>query len=385
MLRGLGVSSPIPTASDAGSPARRSMGWLIALALAALVAVANLQTWQLLHRPLEAPGHAGAIAGLAYSAYQRWDDPIAQRYPTDEQVDGDLSILSRYTDRVRTYNSTELPALPGIAARYGMRVTAGVWLDGRLAHNRREIEAIKTAVRDYDNIERVIAGNESLLRDDFPREQLMGYLDELRRSLPVPVSTAEPWHVWLRYPELARHVDFITVHLLPYWEGLPVDAALDYAMKRLDEIRRTFPNKHIVIGEIGWPSQGDRRDGAIASPETQARFIREFLARVRGQGVDYFLMEAVDQPWKTAHEGRVGAYWGIFHADRTPKFELAGPIQPDARWSDKALAASLLAFVPMLWFAGMFARWRMASRLAFCVLIQAAVSLLVWLVALPFD
>ena len=385
MLRGLGHSSPIPIVPTTDQALRRRVGWLIALALAALVAIGNLQTWQLLHRPLDAPGHAGAIAGLAYNAFQRWDDPIGRRYPTDDQIDGDLAILSRYTDRVRTYSSGELPALPGIAARYGLRVTAGVWLDGRPATDRLELEAVKHAARDYDNIERVIAGNESLLRENFTPEQLMAHLDELRRSLPVPVSTAEPWHVWLKHPELARHVDFITVHLLPYWEGVPVEAALDYAMGRLDEIRRTFPNKHVVIGEIGWPSQGDRRDGATASPEAQARFIREFLSRVRGQGVDYFLMEAVDQPWKSAHEGRVGAYWGIFHADRTPKFELAGPIQPDARWSDKALAASLLAFVPMLWFAGAFARWRLASRLAFCVLIQAVASLTIWLVALPFD
>ena len=38
-----------------------------------------------------------------------------------------------------------------------------------------------------------------------------------------PVSTAEPWHVWLAHPELAQAVDYITIHLLPYWEGLPVE------------------------------------------------------------------------------------------------------------------------------------------------------------------
>ena len=62
-------------------------------------------------------------------------------------------------------------------------------------------------------------------------------LDGLRAAVSVPVSTAEPWHVWLSQPELARHVDFITVHLLPYWEGVPVEAAVDDALLRYRQVR----------------------------------------------------------------------------------------------------------------------------------------------------
>ena len=72
--------------------------------------------------------------------------------------------------------------------------------------------------------------------------------------------------IWLRYPELAANADFITVHLLPYWEGLPVQQALEYTFGRLHEVQRRFPDKKIVIGEVGWPSQGDRRDSSRASP-----------------------------------------------------------------------------------------------------------------------
>jgi hypothetical protein len=34
----------------------------------------------------------------------------------------------------------------------------------------------------------------------------------------VPVSTAEYAQTWLDHPDLADAVDFLTVHLLPYWQ-----------------------------------------------------------------------------------------------------------------------------------------------------------------------
>ncbi len=120
----------------------------------------------------------------------------------------------------------------------------------------------------------------------------------------MPVSTAEPWHIWLSQPELAGHVDFITVHLLPYWEGVPVEAALDEALRRYAEVRARFPDKPVVIGEIGWPSGGDAV--GVARPRRRRRpvFVRALPgARRHALNLDYYLMEAVDQPWKRATEG----------------------------------------------------------------------------------
>ncbi len=366
-----------------------SIGRLVGLLLAATLAVGNLVVWHGWHQPVSAPDAQGPIAGFAYNAFGRWDSPIEGRYPGNDAISADLALLSQHTRRIRTYSSSEFPDLPSIAARHGMKVTAGVWLDGRALNDRKEIEAVKEAVRLNPNIERIIVGNESLLTGNLTVEALIGHLKELRRSVRVPVSTAEPWHIWIRFPELARHVDYIAVHLLPYWEGIPSEEAVDYAFQRLEQVRKRFPNKHVVIGEIGWPSRGDRhtyRGGtATASPLEQARFVREFLARVKGKPLDYFVMEAIDQPWKANNEGRVGAYWGLFNADRTPKFALAGPVSPDANWEIKAAAASLLGFVAIAWFAMRFARLRFASRLVYALSLQAIASFVVWLLAVPFD
>jgi exo-beta-1,3-glucanase (GH17 family)/cellulose synthase/poly-beta-1,6-N-acetylglucosamine synthase-like glycosyltransferase len=368
---------------------KRSTGRFAGLALAAVLAVGNLVAWHQWHQPVAAPDAQGPIAGLAYSPFGRWDSPIEQRFPSNASIDADLRMLGGLTRRIRTYSASELPDLPAIAAEHGLKVTAGAWLDGRADNNRKELDALKQAVRDNPAIERVIVGNETLLHGSVGIDRLVEHLREMRRALRVPVSTAEPWHIWMRYPELARNVDYIAVHLLPYWEGVPSEVAVDYALERFEQVKARFPNKHVVIGEIGWPSRGDRltRAGstATASPMEQARFMREFLARVKGKPVDYFVMEAIDQPWKASNEGRVGAYWGLFHADRTPKFQLDGPVVADRHWEIEAALASLVGFVAMAWFTTRFARMRLASRIAYSLLLQGAASFVVWLLAVPFD
>ena len=260
----------------------------------------NLGLWWSLHLETTSPDSTGQVSGFAYNAFGRWDSPLEQKYPDASQIESDLAMLAKSTRRIRTYSSSELPMLPAIANKHGIRVTAGVWLDKRQENNRLEIAAgIKAAAR-HPNIERMIVGNETQLHGLLTTDQLARQLDYVRASVSVPVSTAEPWHVWLRNPKLANHVDYILVHLLPYWEGVPHGVAVEYAMRRYREMQQRFPDKTIVIGEIGWPSNGDRFKHAHASELAQAQFIRDFLATANGKNLDYFLMEAIDQPWKQA-------------------------------------------------------------------------------------
>ena len=92
-------------------------------------------------------------------------------------------------------------------------------------------------------------------------------------------------------------------------------------IKVYERLRQAYPGKRIVIAEFGWPSAGLNRQDAVPSPLTQAEIVRDFVARADAMGIDYSIVEAFDQPWKT-NEGSVGPYWGIFDADRSPKFAL---------------------------------------------------------------
>ncbi len=380
---------------------------LSAFLLAAVIAAANWSFWSWINRPPESAPWNGAVGGFAFNGFRRDQSPLPPNkvFPSDQELGEDIAMLSKYSKRLRTYSAYDAFNVPALARKYGMTVTAGAWLDRWKDGNDEQIKYLIEQAREFDNVERVIVGNETLLRGDLTPKELIGYIDIVKRRVRQPVSTAESWDIWLttdrekskQMHEVARHVDFITVHLLPYWEGVPRAGAVDHVEKRYTAMQREYPNKKIVVGEVGWPSGGSRVPlknleqpnepivYSTASVSDEAQFIRGFLPLAKKLGIDYYLMEAFDQPWKRVNEGRTGAYWGIFNADREAKFTFDGPVVTDPGWPRKATVASILALFPIIAFCIAFARFRWGGRLFFGVVIQAAMTLVVWLVTLPFE
>jgi exo-beta-1,3-glucanase (GH17 family)/glycosyltransferase involved in cell wall biosynthesis len=358
-----------------------------AILLALVVAALNIGLWWWGNLPKGPEDWHGQINGFAVSFFQRYQNPFKQDFPTDDQIDGDLKVLRQYTGRIRTYSTLLNPQVFRLAQKEGLKVMAGADIDTRLDNNEKELETLIAVANRYpDTIERVVVGNEVLFRNNLPVEKMISYLDRARAHIRQPVTIAEPDYIWLKYPELADHVDFITIHLFPFWNGLDRSTALAAAEGAYNSIKQRFPNKHIVVGEVGWPSNGDHRERAYPSISNEAIFDREWLIWAKANHVDYYLFEAFDQPWKEGlGEGRTGAYWGVFNADRQLKFPLTGPVVEDTGWPWKALAASLLAIIPMIWFGIGFSRFKVTGRLFFDVLIQLACGLIVWSVTLPFN
>ena len=195
------------------------------------------------------------------------------------------------------------------------------------------------------NVVRIIVGNESLLRKDVTVNQLISYLDRVQKVINAPVSTSEPWHVWLEYPQLADHVDYIAVHILPYWEGIAVDNAILFANQRMEMLKAAFPGKPIVITEIGWPSRGPTRRAAKASLANQASFIRNFLSTARQENYTYYILEAFDQVWKRDLEGEVGTAWGVYNAERVTKFPHMDPVVRIPQWRTLAGICTSIALI----------------------------------------
>jgi len=349
-----------------------------------LVLLANFGAWALLNRPVTPADWNGQIRGLSFSPFQKDQDPQRGQFPSHADIDQDLARLAGWVRNVRTYSSLDgLEQVPQLAARYGLTVTAGAWLDRRNERNQQELDGLIRNARAYADIDRLIVGNEVLLRDDMSVQELIGHLRRVKRETHLPVSTAEPWHVWLEHPELVRTVSFIAVHLLPYWEGVPADQALAQVMHRYHELRRAYPDKPILIAEVGWPSAGNRTMAAEASRTRQAAFVRGFLQLAEREQWDYFLMEAYDQPWKTALEGPAGSHWGLFTAERNLKYPLTGPVYEYPEWPAQAKVALGVALLPLL---GFLLRWRnirTQGRIVFAVLIQTAASLVTWSLYLP--
>jgi Glycosyl hydrolases family 17 len=173
-----------------------------------------------------------------------------------------------------------------------------------------------------------------LLRGELSSAQLAGYLHEVRAAVNVPVTYADVWEFWLRHPELASSVDYITIHILPYWEDRPVppEDAVQHVADVYEKVQKAFPGQQVMIGETGWPSAGRARQAANASLVNEARYLREFLRYAATVQMPYNVIEAFDQPWKREQEGSAGGYWGIFDRDARPKFAMVGPVTEEPRW-----------------------------------------------------
>jgi exo-beta-1,3-glucanase (GH17 family)/cellulose synthase/poly-beta-1,6-N-acetylglucosamine synthase-like glycosyltransferase len=342
----------------------------------ALVLFANFATWALVNRSTIERPWGGVINGLSYSGWRAGDE--ANKL-SDADIDRDMAILEGHTNSVRTYGVSDgLDHIVAAAGRHGLNVTLGAWISRDSAANAAEVAHLIDIVHANPNVKRVIVGNEALLRADISINDLIDLIERVKRQVSIPVSTAEPWHVWLKYPQLADSVDFITVHILPYWEGVPEDGALKYVMYRYRQLANAFPDKHIYIGEVGWPSEGQWVQGAEPSQINQAKFIRDFLNAATDERLDYSVVESFDAPWKRDIEGSVGAHWGLWNADRQPKFPMSGAVSESTRWIWGCLIASLLALYPIQKFVRNRQDLRFGGQLFYAGLMQAVASVLVW-------
>lgn len=351
------------------------------LLILAIFATLTFAVWAYLNRPTREPPWPARIQGFAFSPFRANEDPTRFEMPTDEEIDADLALLEGKVNAVRTYSvEGTLADVPELADKHGLNVALGAWLDAHLDQNEEQLRAVIDLANSHQNVVRVIVGNEVLYRGDLTVEQLEKYLDRARDAIGAPVGTAETWHTWLAHPELAQHVDFIGVHFLPYWEGVGVDAAVDYSFAQLKRLQRTFPHKPIVVAEIGWPSRGRTRESAVASVANEALFLRRFLHRAEHDQIVYYVMEAFDQPWKAYLEGAVGSYWGVYDVNRHPKFEFSAPIVRVPEWHILAAVSVAVALVVLgiLYLSSRTLRYRGRSFLA--IVVYAAATLAVWLI-----
>lgn len=300
-------------------------------------------------RPQVLPEPAGvAIDCVSYAPFRRPGesplDPDALVSP--ERIRADLQQLSTYTDCVRTYSVDQgLDAVPEIAATLGQRVLLGIWIDRDAVSNQAGIARALALAKAYpQTVSAIIVGNEVLLRRELDAVQLGELIRQVRTGTEVPVTYADVWEFWLRNAELADLVDWVTVHILPYWEDEPVAVAeaTSYVMQVRRRVETAFPGREILIGETGWPSVGRMRGPAMPGRVEQARFVREWVSLAADEGVSYNLIEAFDQPWKRQLEGAMGGSWGFLDSAARAKFPWSGPVaeRDDRPWVAVASAAA---------------------------------------------
>ena len=323
-------------------------------AVVALVACVHAGLWALMRDTVRAPNFDGQLASVSYAPFENSVHPDRGDQPTAAQIRSDLKTLAPVTRAIRTYSSTGgVEQVPGIAAEFGLRVTTGAWIDKDMERNEREIRSVIDLAKRHSNINGIFVGNETIFRGEQKVGDLIQMIQRVKRATNVPVTTGEIWHVWIEHPELVSAVDYIAAHILPYWEGFPDNQVVDQAILIYDKLRKAYPGKRIVIAEFGWPSAGYNMRSANPGRVEQAMVLRDFVTRAEAYGIDYNIVEAIDQPWKT-FEGGVGPYWGIFDAARHPKFNWTGAITSPDHWrlATIAILVSILLSLPLLAMSG---------------------------------
>lgn len=371
------------------------------VAVLLFVTAAHAALWGLFQEKQSAPDFRGILPSASYAPFEP-GHTVADSAADSEKVRADLRKLSTLTRAVRLYSSTEGNELvPPIAAEFGMKVTVGAWIDKDSNRNNREIEAAINLARRNSNVIGVVVGNETvyrgeqvpmenlgprpetglepaeverILREESERVQnadaqpedkkaealkwalaennvhrLIKLIQRIKKSVNVPVTTGEIWNIWRDHPQLANSVDFIAAHVLPYWENFTDKQAVDQAVAMFQLLRDQFPGKRIMIAEFGWPSAGYNLSNAVPGAFEQASVLRNFVTRAEAIGMDYNIVEAIDQPWKF-FEGGVGPYWGVLNAAREPKFAWTGPVVNENYWklAIVALLVGLFMSLPIL-------------------------------------
>ncbi len=317
-----------------------------------LIFIAHYSYDYLNNRPysIETELPSGKLKSVSFAPYREGFSPVNEKFPLPEHIDGDLKLLAGKTESIRTYTSRGgMEPTPDFAGKYGINIIQGAWLVDDHSKNQIEIQALIKSANDHPEVvKRVIVGNEVMLHHYMDVKQLIGYIRQVKSAIKQPVSYADVWSMYLKYPELIKEVDFITIHILPYWEDEPVSVEnalehLEKIFKQVEDIANGIaPGKPILIGESGWPAIGRQRGQAAPSVINAARYINGLADVATRHGFDYNVVEAFNQSWKSREEGVVGANWGLFSVDRKPVFPLSGLVYEKPDWPKHFAWATIL-------------------------------------------
>jgi exo-beta-1,3-glucanase (GH17 family) len=311
--------------------------WLFLLSMCAIVAV---WCWLAMpvplgHAPVDLAKKLDCVSYAPFRGHQTpWNSSVVI---SPDQIAQDIADLAKITNCIRIYSvENGLDKVPELASKVGLNVILGVWIGRDRLKNAGLIDtAVSLANQFTDVVTAVIVGNEVLLRGELPEAGLREAIRSAKGRVKVPVSYADTWDFWLRYPELGHEVDFVTIHILPYWEDVPPRAedAPQHVIDARRKVALAFPGKEIFIGEAGWPSRGRMRDGALPSRINQARFTFDLLDKASRENVRINLFEAYDEPWKRQWEGTVGAHWGWLDGEsRQLKYSVGSAVSNYPFW-----------------------------------------------------
>ena len=257
--------------------------------------------------------------GLCFSPYQEGQEPGAQI--TEAQIRRRMEVIKPYTKWIRSFSCTDgNQHIPRIAKDFGIKTLAGAWLGDNDDINKEEIKnLISIAKEGYVDIAAV--GNEVMYRGDLTEQKLLDYINEVKEALPnIPVGYVDAYYEFTDHPRITEACDVILANCYPYWEGCSNEYSLVYMKDMYNQAVRAGNGKKVIITETGWPSHGERLEGAQPSFENAIKYFINSQLWSKDHDIDMFYFSSFDESWKVGSEGDVGAYWGLWDKNEKLKY-----------------------------------------------------------------
>jgi len=299
---------------------------------------------------------AGIQRGICYSGFRHGQHPdrgSAAVNPTDAQTLEDLQLLSRHGNfrLIRLYDSQEnSEAILRVIKenKVPMKVLLGAWLEAEVSNtncpwhkqpypqdvldankvkNQKEIENTIRLANQYPHIVAAVAvGNEALVKWNdhmVPVNTVIGYVRKVKSAIKQPVTVCDNYEFWAKNgAELAKELDFVSVHCYPAWAKKTIDEAMPVTISELEAVHIALPQSRIVMTEGGWATIATEFKERASEPN-QKRYFNELYAWTSKANITTFFFEAFDEDWKgnagDANPNGAEKHWGIFTIDRKPK------------------------------------------------------------------
>lgn len=262
--------------------------------------------------------HRG-LFGICFSPYREGQN--IGDILSEDQIRQRMAIISPYTKWVRSFSCTDgNEFIPKAAREKGLKVMAGAWIDSNKSNNEKEIEGlISLAQKGYVDI--AVVGNEVLLRNDLTLQELLQYIQRVKKALPnIPVGYVDAYYQFKEQPALVDACDLVMANCYPFWEACPIDHASGYLKQMYLVAKEAAKGKRVIVTETGWPDMGSSNGAAQPSDVNAMRYFINTQNWAQQENIEMFYFSSFDESWKVRHEGDVGQRWGIWDKNENLKY-----------------------------------------------------------------
>ena len=260
------------------------------------------------------------LHGICFSPYlegQNIGDQLSE-----SQISQRMDVIAPFTKWVRSFSCTKgNEYIPKVAQQKNLKTMVGAWIGNDKAQNEKEITSL-IKLGESGLIDIAVVGNETLMREELTEQQLIAYINRIKRALPgIPVGYVDAYYQFVERPKLIEACDILLVNCYPFWEGCSIGQSATYLKKMYAVTQQVANGKPVIITETGWPNQGDHTEAAKPSENNAMKYFIDTANWAQQNEVLLFYFSSFDESWKVHHEGDVGARWGLWDKNENLKFQ----------------------------------------------------------------